>query len=99
MRLRPQGTGLSNFTYSRSVQLLPPSVLAQLWLSDVFTCTRIVPAIMLTIVPLALSPSLIVSQVWPPSREWIREAWLPPAHTSFPRAFTTENSMALLATG
>jgi len=54
-------------------------VLAQLWLSEVFTCTLMVPAIMLTIVPLALSPSLIVSQVWPPSREWISEAWLPQA--------------------
>lgn len=74
-------------------------MLDQVWLSEVLTFTLMVPAIMLTIVPLALSPSLTVSQVTPPSREWIMEARLPPAHTSFPRAFTKENSMVLLATG
>src|SRR5215471_17143711 len=47
---------------------------------------------MLTMFPVAASPSLTVSQVTPPSREWMMEAWLPPAQTSLPRAVTKENS-------
>src|SRR5215831_18572287 len=47
---------------------------------------------MLTMFPVAASPSLTVSQVRPPSREWMMEAWLPPAQTSLPRAVTIENS-------
>src|SRR5690242_8889224 len=47
---------------------------------------------MLTMLPVAASPSLTVSHVWPPSREWMMEAWLPPAQTSLLRAVTMENS-------
>src|SRR5689334_23365772 len=98
--LRITGADYTGGSYSlRNVQVLPPSLLDQVWLSEVFTRTVEAPAMMATMLPVAAFPRCTVSQVVPASREWTRAAWLPPAHTSFPRAVTKENSMLSFVEG